>query len=59
MDLYLGEMGKFNYVLKEENSRLARFQRADIFIDEEDAYKKAGIEMVTITLEEIEFLQKL
>jgi len=39
--------------LKIENTRLSRFQRADKFIDEEIAYRLAGIEMVAITLEEV------
>ena len=53
VELYLNEMGKFNYVLKIENTRLSRFQRTDKFIDEETAYRLAGIEMVAITLEEV------
>jgi len=57
-ELYLQKIGKFNYVLKVENSRLAKFQRADKFIDEESAYRNAGIEMVTITLDEVEKLKK-
>lgn len=58
-DLYLTEMGKFNYVLKSENNRLARFQRAENFVDEETAYRLAGIEMLPISFEEIERLKRL
>ncbi len=51
-------MGKFNYVLKAENNRLARYQRAENFVDEETAYRLAGIELISITFEEIERLKK-
>lgn len=56
-DMYISTFGKFNYVLKHENSRLAKYQRADKFIDEETAYRLAGIEMETITIEELEKLR--
>lgn len=56
MELYLSRFGRFNYVLKHENSRLAKYQRADKFIDEETAYRMAGIEMEHITIEELEEL---
>ena len=57
-ELYLTQMGKFNYVLKGENSRMAKFQRANNYVDEATSYQQAGIEMVPITIEEVELLLK-
>jgi len=47
-NLYLNKMGRFNLVLKEENNKLKKFQKTNTFISEEEAYKSAGIELVSI-----------
>ena len=49
IELFQGKYGKVNYVTKNENSRLTKFQRADVFISPMDAYEKAGIVLVKIT----------
>ena len=49
IELFQSRYGKVNYVTKNENSRLTKFQRADVFISPMDAYKKAGIVLVKIT----------
>ena len=44
--LYLDFFGRYNLVLKPENDRLKKFQRTAVFTTEEEAYKKADIELV-------------
>lgn len=44
--LYLNFFGRYNLVLKQENDRLRKFQRAAVFTTEEEAYQKAAIELV-------------
>jgi len=48
LDLYLNKMGRFNLVLKVENNELKKFQKTNVFISEEEAYKAANIELVSI-----------
>lgn len=57
--LYIELYGKFNYVLKEENGKLSKHQRAEVFVDEVTAYQNAGIELVSVTYDEIEKLRKI
>ena len=47
-NLYLNKMGRYNLVLKEENNKLKKFQKTNTFISEKEAYKSAGIELVSI-----------
>ena len=47
--LYLRELGRFNFVTKAENRKLMPFQRAEVYQDSESAYGKAGIELVDIS----------
>jgi hypothetical protein len=44
--LYLDFFGRYNLVLKPENDRLRKYQRTAVFTTEEEAYKKADIELV-------------
>lgn len=44
--LYLDFFGRYNLVLKPENDRLRKYQRAAVFTTEEEAYQKADIELV-------------
>jgi len=57
--IYLNEIGQYNLVLKEENLRIAKFQRTDVFIDEATAYQNAGIKLIEVSLEELEPLFKI
>jgi hypothetical protein len=41
--LYMEKFGRYNLVLKKENDRLKKFQKASIFTTEEVAYAQAGI----------------
>ena len=41
--LYLEKFGRYNLILKKENDRLRRFQRASVFTSEESSYAQAGI----------------
>lgn len=47
-NLYLNKMGQYNLVLKEENNKLKKFQKTNTFISEEEAYKSAEIELISI-----------
>jgi hypothetical protein len=51
--LYLDFFGRYNLVLKPENDRLRKYQRAAVFTTEEEAYKKAYIELVDFS--EVEY----
>ena len=51
MSLYLESFGKYNLVLKEENDRLKKYQKSDVFVTEEEAYAKAGIELMDFSYE--------
>lgn len=48
LNLYLNKMGQYNLVLKEENNKLKKFQKTNTFISEEEAYKSAEIELISI-----------
>jgi hypothetical protein len=50
-DLYLNEFGLFNLVLKQENDRLKKFQKVDVFVSPEMAYQQCGIELIDLTPE--------
>ena len=52
-DLYLNEFGKYNLVVKEENRSLVKFQKENVFENDITAYKKANIELIQVTIEEI------
>lgn len=47
-NLYVNQMGKYNLVLKDENNRLKKHQKTDVFISESAAYELAGIKLVSI-----------
>ena len=49
-DLYMSEFGQFNYVIKNENRALVKFQKTD---EHADAYTNAGIEIVAMSMNEI------
>lgn len=41
--LYVEKFGKFNLITKQENRKLMRFQRVEVFVNPEDCYTKAGV----------------
>jgi len=49
--LYLEQFGRYNLVLKKENDRLRKFQRASVFTSEESSYAQAGIVLQDFSLE--------
>lgn len=57
--LYLDSFGRYNLVLKEENDRLKKFQKAEVFVTAEEAYRQAGIELVDFSLEEYQEFKKI
>ena len=50
---YKNIYGRFNFVLPEENKRFVKFQKGSVFKSPEDAYKKAGIYLRNITVEQL------
>ena len=56
--LYEVKYGKYNLVTPAENKKVSSEQREGIFENIEMAYKKAGIELVKITVEELSKLRK-
>jgi hypothetical protein len=56
--LYEEKYAKFNFVTPQENKKISRHQRDDVFIDIETAYRKAGIELDEITYEVLKNLRK-
>lgn len=52
-DLYLSEFGQFNYVVKSENRALVKFQKTD---EHSNAYTKAGIETLEMSIAEIKYM---
>ena len=49
--LYLEKFGRYNLILKKENERLRKFQRASVFTSEESSYAQAGIVLLDFSLE--------
>jgi hypothetical protein len=49
--LYLEQFGRYNLVLKKENDRLRKFQRASVFTSEESSYTQAGIVLQDFSFE--------
>ncbi len=45
-NLYYTKYGRFNYVTKEENSKLRAFQKEGVFVTPEEAYTKCNIQLV-------------
>jgi len=58
-EMYEEKYAKFNYVTPEENKKIANFQKEDVFVDVETAYKSAGIELKEISFEEIKQLRSI
>jgi len=56
--LYIEQMGRYNWVLKKENDSLKKYQKIEVFVDEATAYKLAGIELVDLSMEEYKLLKK-
>jgi len=49
--LYLEKFGRYNLVLKKENDRLRKFQKASVFTSEESSYTQAGIVLQDFSFE--------
>jgi len=45
-DLYYNELGRYNFVTQTENKRLVKYQKRSVFTTWQDAYDKAGIQLV-------------
>ena len=49
---YRTKYGRFNLVTKDENRRLMKYQKADLFTTPEEAYSKASITLVPLECDE-------
>jgi len=58
-DLFISDLGKFNRVLKNENSDLIEFQKDDTFITAEKSYIDAKINLVKMTMGELKSISPL
>ncbi len=58
LELYEKKYGKYNLVTPSENKKVSAEQREGVFENIEIAYKKARIELVNITVEELSKLRK-
>lgn len=58
LKLYEEKYAKFNYVTPEENKRISRHQRDDVFVDIEKAYKLAEIKLKKITKNDLKKMRK-
>lgn len=56
--LYREQYGKLHYITSLENRLLIQFQKANIFKEEKDIYKNAGIKLITISAEELAAIKK-
>ena len=45
-DLYYNQLGRYNFVTQTENKRLVKYQKRSVFTTWEEAYSKAGIQLV-------------
>jgi len=52
-DLFISELGRFNLVLKNENRDLIKYQKDATYVDEHSSYNSAGINLVEMSIEEI------
>jgi len=58
-ELYLKQFGKYNLVLKIENDRVKKYQKVDSFLSEQDAYERAGIQLVDFSKENYQEYKKV
>ena len=46
MKRYCEKYGRYNYVSKSENKKLIKFQKSNVFVNPQQAYFEAGVELV-------------
>ena len=56
--LYREQYGKIHYVTPSENKMLVRFQKADNFDVKKDVYEQAGIQLISISSEQLTLIKK-
>ena len=50
--------GRFNFVLPEENKKLVQYQKGHVFVNPEDSYRQASIELRKISQEQLNRIRK-
>jgi len=55
---YLGKYSKLHYITPEENRRAIKFQKTNVYKNSKEVYKKANIELVKITNEQLKQIKQ-
>ena len=55
---YKNIYGRFNFVLPEENKSLVKYQKGHVFVNPEDSYRQACIELRKISQEQLNRIRK-
>lgn len=50
--------GRLHYITPDENKAVIRYQRGAVFTEPEEAYKKAGIELISVLSEDLRHIKK-
>jgi hypothetical protein len=57
-ELYLSRYGRFHYVTPRENKVLVEHQKKGVFINPETAYRNAGVQLITVSVEQLKRIRK-
>jgi len=52
------EFGRLHYITSEENKAVIRYQKSGVFTTPEEAYRQAGIELITVDRSDLRALKK-
>ena len=55
---YQSLYGRFNFVLPEENKKLVQYQKGHVFVNPEDSYRQASIDLRKISQEQLNRIRK-
>ncbi len=58
VDFYLTKSGRYNFVTRNENTRLKKYQTSSVFTDPETSYQKAEVSLIKISKEDYKKLKK-
>jgi hypothetical protein len=56
--IFREQYGRLHYITPEENKAVIRFQKFEVFSSPEEAYRKAGIELIDIAREDLRSIKK-
>ena len=55
---YKSSYGRFNFILPEENKKLVQYQKGHVFVNPEDSYRQACIDLRKISQEQLNKIRK-